>query len=137
MATSVGATQSMFGQLIQNNSQTQIQHHNHQMEIYDLLSQNQVVGCHSSFNKFSRNRPSTYSRSENPNDLVIWLEEMENLMKLSHTPDAEKVEVVTFFLKGEACDWCCFDGLPGATCEDFKKALEGKFYLYSMVWVKE
>ena len=51
----------------------------------------------SAFDKFSRNRPSTYSGSDNQNDLVMWIVEMEKLMRLCHTPADEKVEIVTFF----------------------------------------
>ena len=93
----------------------------------------------SAFDKFSRNRPSTYSGFNNPNDLVMWVEEMEKLMRLCHTPANEKVEIVTFFLRNEASDWWRIASADhvAPTWEIFKNALEAKFYPASMVWVKE
>ena len=93
----------------------------------------------SSFDKFSRNRQSTYSGTDTPNDLVMWVEEMKKLMRLCHTPADEKVEIVTFFLRNEASDWWRIASADhvAPTWEIFRAALESKFYPPSMVWAKE
>jgi len=75
---------------------------------------------------------------DNPNDLVMWIEEMEKLMVLCHTPVEEQVVIVTFFLRNEAADWwrISAEGLNIPTRDAFKVALKAKFYPESIEWVK-
>ncbi|MDP1271238.1 hypothetical protein, partial [Klebsiella pneumoniae] len=56
----------------------------------------------SAFERFSKHRPQPYSGSVNPTVLTEWSEAMEKLLELSKTPPTEKVNVVAYYLKGEA-----------------------------------
>jgi len=133
MATS----HTMMAQLMQQNAQLQAAQNAHVAA--PPPPPPPLVNQTSPFYKFSRNRPSTYTGTDNPNDLVLWIEEMEKLMVLCHTPVEEQVVIVTFFLRNEAADWwrIAAEGLNNPTWDAFKIALKAKFYPESMEWVKE
>ena len=75
----IAASQTLMAQAMQENA-------NHVAPVPQQGAQKM-----SSFDKFSGNRPSTYSGSENPNDLVMWIEEMEKLMRLCHRSEERRV----------------------------------------------
>jgi len=133
----IANSQAMMVQLMQQNAQLQAAQNAN--EAAPPPPPPPLVNQTTPFDKFSRNRPSTYSGSDNPNDLVMWIEEMEKLMILCHTPADEQVEIVTFFLRNEAADWwrIASRDLNNPTWAVFKVALQAKFYPESMIWVKE
>ncbi|XP_074305701.1 uncharacterized protein LOC141640921 [Silene latifolia] len=124
MAAQLAASQVTITQLLNNQNQNQSQHHP------------------SAFDKFSKHRPPSYHGSDDPNDLANWLVEMEKLLRLSHTPEEEKIEIVSYYLKGAANDWWtiaqeAFKTTPGYGWNEFRASLEKKYYPPAMKHQKE
>ena len=71
----ITASQTMMAQLMQQNTQAalaaQAAHAAHMAN--PPPPPPPMVNQQSHFDKFSRNRPSTYSGTDNPNDLVLWI----------------------------------------------------------------
>jgi len=115
----ITASQAMMAQLMQKNAQLQAALNAHVAA--PPPPPPPLVNQTSPFDKFSRNRSSTYSGTDNPNDLVLWIEEMEKLMVMCHTPVEEQVVIVTFFLRNKAADWwrIAAEGLNNPTWDAF------------------
>ena len=95
-----------------------------------------------SFERFSRQRPPIYSGTENPTDLDEWFEEMEKLLQLCEIPEKDMVNVVAYFLKGEANSWWQLIkanqvNQPDFNWEKFKTVVENKFTPPEMKWRKQ
>src|SRR5438552_19098513 len=58
-----------------------------------------------------------------------WLTRMTTYLKLTHTPDDEKVELASSYLEGDAYDWFAGDQatLLAGTFDKFKTSLRGYF----------
>ncbi|XP_074271568.1 uncharacterized protein LOC141595500 [Silene latifolia] len=67
---------------------------------------------------------------------------MEKLLRLSHTPEEEKIEIVSYYLKGAANDWWtiaqeAFKTTPGYGWNEFRASHEKKYYPPAMKHQKE
>ncbi|KAL9232925.1 hypothetical protein vseg_007985 [Gypsophila vaccaria] len=86
----------------------------------------------SAFERFSKHRLMTYSGSTDPIMMNNWLDEMEKLIELTHIPDAEKFNCVTYYLKEEANHWWKLIKStvmlkPTFAWKDFKEAIEAQY----------
>ncbi|XP_057452439.1 uncharacterized protein LOC130744266 [Lotus japonicus] len=55
---------------------------------------------------FNRHGPPKFQGEVEPEKADLWIQEMEKIFEALHTPDAEKVNLATFMLKGDAEYWC-------------------------------
>ncbi|KAL9243864.1 hypothetical protein vseg_017703 [Gypsophila vaccaria] len=98
-------------------------------------------GKQSAFEKFSKQRPPTYSGSNNPVELTEWLEEMEKLLDLSITPPRDRVMIAAYYLKGAANNWWRVvkdnDVVEMFTWNQFRSRIQDKYFGHELRCQKE
>jgi len=87
------------------------------------------------FERFDSSRPSKYFGVVDPKIMLEWVDEMEDLFTVHQVPEARKVEIATFYLRGEANKWW---KLVKRACswEEFKVSLNARFYPDSLMKMK-
>ncbi|XP_057443957.1 uncharacterized protein LOC130736127 [Lotus japonicus] len=82
---------------------------------------------------FNRHGPPRFQGEVEPEKADLWIQEMGNIFEALHTPDAEKVNLATFMLKGDAEYWwrsakqLMTANHVAISCESFKRAFMEKY----------
>ncbi|XP_057432279.1 uncharacterized protein LOC130725034, partial [Lotus japonicus] len=83
---------------------------------------------------FNRHAPPKFQGEAEPEKADLWVQEMEKIFEALHTPDAEKVNLATFMLKGDAEYWwhsarqLMMANHEVITWESFRKAFMDKYF---------
>ncbi|XP_057452280.1 uncharacterized protein LOC130744104 [Lotus japonicus] len=83
---------------------------------------------------FNRHGPPKFQGEVEPEKADLWIQEMEKIFEALHTPDAEKENLATFMLKGDAEYWwrsarqLMTDNHVAITWESFKRAFMEKYF---------
>ncbi|XP_057440110.1 uncharacterized protein LOC130731976 [Lotus japonicus] len=83
---------------------------------------------------FNRHALPKFQGEAEPEKADLWVQEMEKIFEALHTPDAEKVNLATFMLKGDAEYWwrsarqLMTANHEAITWESFRKAFMDKYF---------
>ncbi|XP_057418684.1 uncharacterized protein LOC130712885 [Lotus japonicus] len=83
---------------------------------------------------FNRHAPPKFQGEAEPEKVDLWVQEMEKIFEALHTPDAEKVNLATFMLKGDVEYWwrsarqLMTANHEAITWESFRKAFMDKYF---------
>ncbi|XP_057452510.1 uncharacterized protein LOC130744338 [Lotus japonicus] len=83
---------------------------------------------------FNRHGPPRFQGEVEPEKADLWIREIEKIFETLHTPDAEKVNLAVFMLKGDAEYWwrsakqLMTANNEAITWESFKKAFMDKYF---------